>query len=342
MPISDLIGIRGTGAYFPRKKVDVKDLAKKYHLNYHKLLEEHGIKRIHVAGSSEDELFMATKAVQQALHDAKIGAKDIDIVIFCKGITRRTTSRTYSSEIIKIIDGNEVYGFDIEGGLIGGLIGIQLANDIIKNNFHINNAVVVASQEFDELYLFGGGASRIKNMIFGDGAAALVLSNDATNNHILASNFLTDHYTGFLEDLLIQSFKSDSKLKQFLGKFKVSAVVKKINKKKVISKMVERSVANSYKVIEFCMKKINLDVTDINHFIKTQLSLKETELLCKRLGISTDKIYNASAEKGHLGHADILCNLHLTLKNPNIKNLDIIAVATANLDCSSGAIILRR
>ncbi|MBN2459931.1 hypothetical protein JXB28_06625 [Candidatus Woesearchaeota archaeon] len=343
MPTSAMIGIKGTGAYFPKEKLDIKELANKYKFNYHSLLNDHGVKQIHIAGPKEDELFMATKAVQEALKDAKINAKDIDVVIFCKGITRQKTARTFSSMIIENLKAEEAaYGFDIDGGLIGGLIGIQVANDLIKNNYNIINAVVVAAQEFDELYLFKGNTSRINHMVFGDGSAAVVLSKEANNNKILASNFVIDHYTNFIDDILLKSLHEDSKLQHFMQRFKTTAIVKNVQNQKIISKMTERWVENAYKVVDFCMKSINLDVSDINHFIKTQLSVKETKLLGERLKIDTAKIYNASSEKGHLGHADILYNLHTTLKSPNLKNLDIIALVTANYDCSSGALVLRR
>jgi 3-oxoacyl-[acyl-carrier-protein] synthase-3 len=342
MPTSSLVGVKGSGAYFPKQRVEVKELAHKYHLNYLHLLNDHGIKNIHLASKFEDEVFMATRAVEEALDDAKLEPEDIDVIIFCKGITRQKTARTISSQIIENIKATEAYGFDIEGGLIGGLIGIQVANDIIKNNYSSNNAIIVSAQEFDEVYLFGGGASRLKHMIFGDGAAAIVLSKDAQNNKILSSEFVIDHNTALIDDMLMENLQKESQLKKFISKFKVTAVVKKVQKKNSLSKLAERWVENSYKVIEASMKEINLDVSDINHFVKTQLSLKETELLCEKLDIDKSKLFNTSTEHGHLGPADIIYNLHATLKNPNLKNLDIIAMVTANYDCSSGAIILRR
>jgi 3-oxoacyl-[acyl-carrier-protein] synthase III len=213
---------------------------------------------------------------------------------------------------------------------------------MIKNNYSTKNAIIVAAQEFDELYLFGGGAARVRNMIFGDGAAAIVLSKEANNNKILTSNFVIDHNTSFIDELLAESLTKDSKLHHVFEKLRGMAVVKTIRQKQSMSKLTERWVENSYRVIESCMKSINLDVSDINHFIKTQLSLEETERLCKKLNITPDRIFNTSSENGHLGHADILYNLHYTLKNPNLRNLDIIALVTANYDCSSGAIIIRR
>jgi 3-oxoacyl-[acyl-carrier-protein] synthase III len=342
MPTSHLIGIKGSGAFFPKNKVEVRELAAKYNLDYDQMFLDHGVKSIHVAGPLEDEMFMALKATEQALKDSSVKAEDIDLVIYCKGISHQKCARPLSTEIIQKIKATGAYGFDIEGGLIGGLIGIQIANDIIKNNYYIKNAIIVASQEFDELYLFGGGAARCRNMIFGDGAAAIVLSKDCGTNSILVSDFVIDHNTSFIDDMLSENYRNDSAIKRIFKRIHTNTVVKKITKKQNFSKLTDRWVENSYDVIESCIKSIHLDISDINHFIKTQLSLKETELLAKKLKITTDKIYNRSSECGHLGHADIIFNLHSTLKNLDLRNLDIIALVAANYDCSSGAIIIRR
>jgi 3-oxoacyl-[acyl-carrier-protein] synthase III len=342
MPTSHLIGIKGSGAYFPKQKVEVKELAEKYKLNYNQIFTDHGVKSIHVASHSEDELFMAIKATEQALKDSKVSSDDIDLVIYCKGISHQKSARSMSVEIIQKIKATGAYGFDIEGGLIGGLIGIQIANDIIKNNYYIRNAIIVASQEFDELYLFGGGEARLKNMIFGDGAAAIVLSKDSGINSILVSDFVVDHNTSFIDDMLTENYKKEIGIKKIFNKLRVSTVVKKITRKQIFSKLTERWAENSYSVVESCIKSIHLDISDINYFIKTQLSLEETELVAKKLKITTNRIYNSSSECGHLGHADILFNLHSTLKNIDLHNLDIIALVAANYDCSSGAIIIRR
>jgi 3-oxoacyl-[acyl-carrier-protein] synthase III len=342
MPTSHLIGIKGSGAYFPKQKIEVKELAEKYNLDYKQIFMDHGVKSIHVASPSENELFMALKATEQALKDSHISSYDINLVIYCKGLSHQKSIRSMSSEIIQKIKATAAYGFDIEGGLIGGLIGIQIANDIIKNNYYVRNAIIIASQEFDELYLLGGGAARVKNMIFGDGAAAVVLSKDCGINSILVSDFVIDHNTSFIDDMLAENYRKSSAIKKIFNKLSVNTVVKKITKKQNFLKLTERWTENSYEVIESCIKSIHLDISDINYLIKTQLSLKETELLIKKLEISADKIYNSSTECGHLGHADILFNLHSTLKNLNLHNMDIIALVAANYDCSSGAIIIRR
>lgn len=342
MPTTEIIGIKGSGVYFPKKKVRIESIAKNYGIDPNKVLQYHGVEEIHIAEHHETELYMATKAVEAALIDSKLSPKNIDLVVYCRGLTLKKSAAPYSSEIIKSINAKEGYGFDIEAGFIGGLMGIQIANDIIINNFNINNAVVVASQEFDEIYLFNKGQSRINQMVFGDGAAAVVLSKQALNNKILSSNFMIDHSSEFIEGLIRSEYKDKSILKKFIHRINPVAIIKDVAAAGFISKVYERLVVNTYSTINLSIKTANLDISDVSHFIKTQISLKETEMLAKMLDIDINKIYNASSEKGHLGQADILSNLHLALGNHDFRNMDIIVLVAANYDCSAGAIVLRR
>jgi 3-oxoacyl-[acyl-carrier-protein] synthase III len=342
MPTSKSVGIVGSGTYFPKKAVNVKDLAKQFNMDYERIFNDHGITNIHISDDHEDEYYMSLKAAESALNNSKLNPEDIDLVIYCKGITRQKSPRTFSSRILDYIGADDAYGFDIDGGFMGGLIGIQVASDIIKTNFRMNRALVVGAQEFDELYMFGNKASRIGKMVFGDGAAAVVLSHEAEINKILSSNFIIDNYTYLIDELFEESHESGPKLKRFFKNLASSPVIKSIRSDRLIPKLTDNWVRNSYNAIEMCLKSINLDVSDVDHFVKTQLSLKETEMLREKLKIPREKIHNASAQKGHLGHADILYNLHLMLQDKSLNNLDIIAVVTANYDCSSGAIIIRR
>lgn len=341
MPTSEIIGIKGTGVYFPKKKVKVEHLAKHYKLDYSKILDEHGVREIHVSSQGEDEFFMSIKAIQDSLKNANLNPKDINVIIYCKGLTKKKSTLSFSSRIIEYINATNAYGFDLDAGFIGGLLGIHVANDIIKNSYQMKNAVVVAAQEFDEMYLFGDKESRLKNMIFGDGAAAVILSKNCINNKILSSNFVIDHYTKFIDQLLSEKHEM-SNVHKIINSLDVLGIVKHLKETQFMADLTRRWVENAHTAIESCLDSVNLDLKDVDHLIKTQLSTKETALLADKLKVSQDRIYNTSIEKGHLGNADILSNLHLTLQNSNLRNLDIIVLVAANYDCSSGAIVLRR
>ena len=341
MPVNEINGILGSGVYFTKNKMKVEDLAKKYNLDYKSMVEEHGIIEIHVADNNETELLMAEKAAKDAISDSKLTADRIPLVIYCKGLSRKKLTMPCSSLIIEKLGIKNAYGFDIDAGFIGGLIGIQIANDIISSNPNIDNALVVASQEFDELYLFGDEASRLKHMIFGDGAAAVILSKSAVNNKIIASSFIIDHYTNFLNDLLWEGTKDTNIVNKAIHEMDVMAIVKKFHGTKIMSKLTERWVENAWKSVNVCLSSVNLDIKDVDHFVKTQLSIAETKMLSGKLNIDPSKIYNSSSDRGHLGHADILSNMHLTLKGATLRSLEVVAVIASNYDCSAGSIVLR-
>ncbi|HLP79227.1 MAG TPA: hypothetical protein VK158_01195, partial [Acidobacteriota bacterium] len=301
MTTNKVIGIRGSGCYFPKEKVDVESIAKKYNLDFTKLLSNQGVLTVHLASATETELYMSIKAAQEAIEDSKLKAQQIDLVIYCRGLTKTQYSRSVSSQIIEKLNIKNAYGFDLEGGLLGGLLSIRVATDILRNSFQVKNALIVAAQEFDQLYLFNEAKSRVGNMVFGDGAAAIVISKDISNNTILSSDFVIDHYTNYIDEALSRNKREPGLVSSVLTFTKMDTFLDSKN----FEKLTDRWVMNTIKVIESCIKSINLDVSDINHFVKTQLSKKETQIIAEKLKINTETIYTTTQHCGHLGHVDI-------------------------------------
>jgi 3-oxoacyl-[acyl-carrier-protein] synthase-3 len=335
-------GIIGSGCYFPKKKISVDALAKTCHIDPTSLLKDHGVNYITLADPNETEEFMATEAVKSALADAKINSDKVDLLIYCTGLSKRTSDRPFSSKVIENIKAKGAYGFDINAGFIGGLMGIHLACDILGNNPSFRNAVVASAQDFDALNLFGGDASRLQHMVFGDGGSAVVLAKNSVNNNVLSFSFIIDHYTNYVDDLLREGFEEESIVKKLIREMDITRLFKKTYVRNIMSKLTVRGAENTVRAIRTSLSAVNLEIQDIDHIVKTQLSLRETEILAKELKLNMSKFHNSSAEIGHLGSADILANLHYALKNEVLRNLEIIAILAANYDCSSGAIVIRR
>ncbi len=334
MPTSELVGISGSGVYVPRKQVTVRELAESRGLNYEALANK-GIQHIAVASDSETELFMAQKSALQALSEAKVKPSAVDVVIYAKGITHQKGMRSFASQLIESMKLERAYGFDIDAGFLGGLIAIHVANNLLKSNPFLSTALVVAAQEFDELYLFDDDKSRVRQMIFGDGAAACVLSLHSTANKVLSSNFTTDHATNLIDQLMSEKYASRK-----FSLFRKSAVVK--TPSSVPPVINDRIVSNTVRTLQASLHAVNLDASDVSYFVKTQLTLGETAGFIKKMNIPSEKIVNASTEKGYLGQADVLANLHHALHDVNLQTLDVIALIAPNYDCSAGTIIIRR
>lgn len=332
MPTSVVVGISGSGLYLPKSVVKIEKLASEYDIDYDKLLKKQGVNKIHIAGPKEDEISMSCKAISEALKKTEISAHTVGVVIYCKNNVNQNIIRTYSSHIIRNIGAYNAYGFDIDCGLLGGLIGIQIANEILLNNYNINNVVVVSSQAFDNLSLDSGEAKRINEIVFGDGAAAIILTKGVTQNNILAYNFKVDHDQHYINKII----------KKNEGKSGIKKILNKIKGTGGMPLFIEKCVSNSYDIIEKSIKEIHLNISDINHLVKSQISLKETEMLRKKLKIDKNKIFNKSEITGHLDCADTLANLHYSLTKTDFKNLDVTMLVATNYDASAGAVVIRR
>ena len=342
MPIAELIGITGTSSYFPKRKVSVEELLRKAGSNLDRDALDPGVSHIHIAEPNEDSFSMAAKAAKAAIDDAKLDEDVIGLVIYCDGVSQTRYERTYSHELIKRLKTQNAYGFDVEGGFIVSLMAIQIAKDLLVNSVNLQHAIVVSAHKFEESAYYKGEKSRLASGIFGDGAAAVVLSKNSKHNLILATSFVMDHYTDLTDELInreLSWIKSTSPFKKSLLKFPLP---KKMYFNKLLSQLASRAAENSHRAINFALLSVNLGIRDVDLFIKSRIVLKETAQLLNKLDLTKSSIYNASSEKGNLGHADTLSNIHLALKNAEIVDLDIILVVASSYDCSAGALVLRR
>ena len=338
-----MVGISGSGSYFPKNIVSVEELLKKAGPNLERWELDPGVGRIHIATPAEDSLFMALQAARSAIADSKLSLDDIGLVIYCDGVTQTRYMRSYSHEIIRHLKMSRAYGFDVEGGFIVSLMAIQIAKDLLINSPNLSNAIVISAHKFEESCYFQGEKSRLASGIFGDGAAAVILSKNAKRNIILSTSFVIDHFIDLSDELInreISWIKRSGSAKQ--GLMSRFPAANKLLINGMLAQLASRAAINSHRAIDIALTSVNLDVRDVDLFIKSHIVLKETEILVKRLDLTKSSIYNPSADKGNLGHADTLSNIHLALVNAEIVDLDILLVVSSNYDCSAGALVIRR
>jgi 3-oxoacyl-[acyl-carrier-protein] synthase III len=303
-----LLSVAGSGMYLPTGKKNIRDSGIRG--PYFDYLISRGVQKV---GFAEDELKMAVAAALNALKDAGAKPGDVDLVIYCG--SGWNGYRNISSRIVKEISAASAYGFDIDAGLLGGIISLMLANDIMKNSSH-KMALIVAAQVHS--------GSKKDRLVFGDGAGAAVVTKSMASNKILAFNFVQDSFDRMLNEM----DGNNSVLNIFSGSY--------------LPKMIEKSIGNLGKTLDACMKNINLDRSDIDHLVKETFSLNEKDMISATQGISPSKIFDRVTDHGHLGCAATLVNLHMLLKAGLVKNLEIIALTATGYDCSAGTMVLRR
>lgn len=189
MKIKRPFSIKGVGKYMPEVILSSKEMEAKHNFPEGYIFKNVGVKSRHIA-TKESLTSMAREALTEALNDAKMSIKDIDCLIAA------STSFDYiipsRSALIKNSFGDQVNGADfpcIDMSTIctSFITAIDYASLLLSNDEYTNIAIVsseISSKNLnpDDKESYG---------LFGDGAAAIVISKTSENAGLIKYNSKT-------------------------------------------------------------------------------------------------------------------------------------------------------
>jgi 3-oxoacyl-[acyl-carrier-protein] synthase-3 len=165
--------IRGTGTAFGSRVIDSAMIEERLGAPAGWCADRTGVRsRTHV-GEGERTTDLAVRAAEAALADAGLPARAMGLVI-CATMTPEMPCPAVSHRVIDRIGATPVGGFDLTAACSGYLTALQLAADTIRTGTYEHVLVVgsdVLSRHIDPDDPKVAG-------LFGDGAAAAVLSRD--------------------------------------------------------------------------------------------------------------------------------------------------------------------
>ena len=238
---------------------------------------------------------LATAAVQEALRRQNLSVDEVTTLIvntctgyLCPGIT------TYLIE--KLGFSSHIKAYDLVGsGCAGAIPNIQLAEQVLQNNSE--QIVVCVSVEIcSAIYQMGNDLSLIvSNVIFGDGAAAVILWNRPEGAELISTmSYFDPTYRGAVR-LVYRKGQLHNRLSSQLSK--------------IINKIVPRLVSDM-------LEKHGLRIQDVKHWaihsggdkiiqgIKNKLNLTESQIAVTR---------HILAEYGNMSSPTVLFELHRIL-----------------------------
>lgn len=296
----------GIGGALPSKVVKNTDLQKLYDTSDQWIYKRTGIKeRRIVEEGKESGLSLSVHASRQAIKQAKINPKDIDLII----VATCTPDNLYPSTACLLqgeLGTDRAVSFDLSAACSGFVYSVVTGAQYIYNGIYKN--VLIVGVDIHSRFL--DWSDRSVSILFGDGAGAVVLQS------VLARD---DELLGYS----IQS-SADSNFNLTLGN------------KNVYYPNVEKSISPNYvfmngKVIyEFGVKivpetvskvlgNINLKPEDIDYFVPHQANIRIIESASKKLGFSEDKIISNIDKVGNTSAASIPLALKDAIDSKKIK-----------------------
>ena len=321
--------IKDIAYYVPDQVLTNEDLSKVMDTSDEWIKTRTGISQRHTVGDTK--LGPADLAVR-AVNKLNLKKTDVDFVVFA------TSTPDYfvpgSGSIFQDKMGLDNVGvLDIRQGCSGFIYALSVADKFIKSKTYKNILVIGAEVQTTQLDFDDEG--RGTAILFGDGAAACLLSGTEKNRGILSTHL---HSDGKFIDELGTEYPS-SKYKDIITPEDVKNRKHhiKMNGREVFKHAVKRFP----EVIVEGLEYNNLTLEDVNLVIPHQANYRITQAVQKKLGISSEKVFSNIHKYGNTTAASVGIALTEALEQNKINENDYVVLVAFGAGFYWGSIIIK-
>ena len=313
------IKILGTGAYVPGKVVTNDDLAKMVDTSDEWIMQRVGVKTRHVT-ETETAADFAVKASIEAIADAGLEAKDIDLIVVAT-ISSDTLCPTVAGWVQKGI-GAICPGFDVSSACSGFLFALDVAVSYIMRGGY-QNILVVGAERLSKLVDW---EDRSTCVIFGDGAGAMVITK---GDGYKASKLYTKGGNDVID---IPSFAGKSPF--YKGEVKKPYIF--MDGQETFKFAVGKIVND----IKYVVKEAGYELSDIDHIVTHQANIRIIEYASKRLGVPIDKFVINIERFGNTSSASVPMAFNELNKSGKLERGDKVVMSAFGGGLSSAACLI--
>ncbi len=327
------IQIVGTGLYAPGAPINNSELKHLAHIEFdaEKTESKLGIHQRHIAhlrNLPETTADFATKAAQNAIHDAGIDPDEVGLFIVATDTPEYITPATAILVQGRIQKG-EKWGmaFDVAASCASFTMAFDTASNIIYNNTHIKYAVVMGVYNMPA-FINPGDAFGFP--IFADGAAAFVLKkNTSGEGRYIGSQMLTDgsqwDYIGI-----------------YAGGSKNPVTHETIDAHKTGLLNLQplpgdRNVRLWPMVVHKILENHKMELNQIDHFIFTQINKSVIVKVMEALNQPIYKTHFVMDKYGYTGSACVPMAFHEAVKENKIKRGEKVLFVASGAGLSVGS-----
>lgn len=316
--------ITGVGSYVPPKVVTNFDLEKLMETTDEWIQQRTGIVQRHWVDDNTSTSDLALQACHNALKNANMEAREIDMIIFATLSPDHDFPGTGCFLQAKL-GVPEITVLDIRQQCTGFIYGISIADKFILSGSHKNILVVGAEVHSKGLDKTPNG--RNVGVLFGDGAGAVVVSrrelvNEKTDSRIINSYLYADG--NFAKELWIPAPGNA------LGSERISHQMleegihfPQMNGKTVFVHATKRMAEC---LLHSC-KEAGVTLDDIDVFLFHQANLRINSKVAEMLGIPESKVFNTIQNYGNTTAATIPLGMDDAMKAGVLKKGMLVASA---------------
>jgi 3-oxoacyl-[acyl-carrier-protein] synthase-3 len=305
------ITLQGLGYYVPEDVLTNFDLEKMVDTSDEWIVTRTGIKERRIA-KKESLLDMAEKASRMALDMAKISPQDIDAIVFAT-ITPELGFPASACLLQDKLECKRGFAFDISAACSGFLYGLEVAKGLIEGN-GLKKVLLVGAEKLSSIVNW---QDRSTCVLFGDGAGAVVISNEGEG------------------EILASVMRSDGSAWEILYAERCGYINMKGRE------LFKLAVKSMEEVCLEVLQKAGLSVEQIDLFVPHQANIRIMEALAERLNLSMEKVYSNIHKYGNTSAASIPIALTEAYLEGRLKRGDLVLMTAMGGGLTWGAVLIR-
>ncbi|MDP7639745.1 MAG: beta-ketoacyl-ACP synthase III, partial [Candidatus Hydrogenedentes bacterium] len=290
--------ITGTGNFLPEKILSNKDLESMADTTDEWIVKRTGIRERRVAEPGETTSDLAARALQVAIDNAGMNAKELDVVICCT-ITPDYLLPASACVVQAKLGAVNAAAFDIGAACSGFMYGLGAGTSFIESGLFKTVGIVCAELVSNRIIY----ENRDTGVLFGDGAGAVVLQADEGDSGVLSMRLGSD---GSDQDVLIVPYGGAKwpSTKENIEEFPPFTV--NMNGRELF----KRAVTAFPEAAQQALDATGLSIDDIKLFVPHQANTRILESAAKRMGMPMERVYVNIDKVGNTIAASIPIALH--------------------------------
>lgn len=322
------VGIVGLGIYMPDSNMTAKEIseATKGIWSEEAVVKKLGIVKKTIPGENDGTQEMGVRAALEALKDANMSPKEIDVIL-CMGEEWKeyplTTSALYIQGKIGAIN---AWGIDVQNRCCTTVSAMKIAKDMLVADEEINTIMIVGGYRNGDFVDFSDPKmSMMFNLSAGGGA--MILKKNAGKNAVLGSHIIADGT--FARDAgveiggIMKPFNSENIQEGYKS-------LRLMDAKHMKDGLNEKSMPTWFECIDKALDKSGYKREDIDYLAVLHFKKSMHDYMLQELGLTKDQsIY--LEDYGHIGQVDQILSLKLALEENKVKDGSVVLMIAAGI-----------
>lgn len=320
--------IIGTGSYLPEKVLTNHDLEKIVDTTDEWIVARTGMKERRIAEKDECASHMGVKAALLALSKAKVNVEEIDFIIVAT-LTPDYAFPSTACLIQSAIGAKRAAGVDIQAACTGFLYLLSMAKSFIESGLY-KNVLVIATEKLSTITDY---KDRSTCILFGDGAAACVISSEGTGLEIENIQLGSD---GDQADLILIPAGGSRKPASLESVTNSEHYIKMAG-----NEVFKHAVRRMEMACKDCLEGAGLSEKDVSWLIPHQANMRIIDAIAKRFEhLPAERIFKTVQKYGNTSSSSVGIALDELLQRGPLQKGEKILLTAFGAGLTWGAGIL--